>query len=288
MNKKLSAVLIILVITIPLFALDFNVAPNEDGSLDFLLELDWKYNDNWFSAIKGEYRNIVDSSEDEISFVDTSGKVLSLGADILGYEIFRRRLRFDIALNTQWENMRIREIGYIDNAETDTRFFILNDRVLNLILPRVKGEARYHTRWLTFSIGGEYSPWLWVGLDQELTINPGLDASPFESQQSATNAFSLNGNMYFRNEFLTPKGFFEYDHLAIKYSANSVGGEVEVHSLTQTLTLGGTFVLNFIKMKDIHPSITVSNVWDWTTDLSVDNAEAVVDKEFEFSFGFEF
>ena len=184
--------------------------------------------------------------------------------------------------------MQIREIGYIDDEGSSTRFFILNDRVLNLVLPRVKSEARYHIDKFVVSLGGEYSPWLWVGLDQELTINPGLEATPFSSEQSATNAFSLNGKLSYRNDIITPRTYFEYDHLAIKYNVNTAAGEAEIHSLTQTLTWGATLVLKFIKLKDINPSVSFSNIWDWTTDLSVEDAEPSLEKDFEFSFGFEF
>jgi hypothetical protein len=269
------------------YSLDFDISPNDDGSLDFLFGFDWEYNNDLYSGIDVEYKNIKNQNETNESFVSTSGKSLSFGTDILGKSFRSNNFTYNIALNTKWDNMQIREIGYIDDT-SDTRFFILNDRVLNLFLPRIKGNARYQIDPLLITIGGEYAPWLWVSLDQELTINPGLPEKTYHSEQSATNAFSLNSKIKLKNEIISPEVFVEYDQLAIEYGAYTAGGEIEIDTLMQDLTVVGTLVLGFIDLKEIHPSFSFGYSWSWTTDLSVENAEAELEKDYRIMVGFQF
>lgn len=269
-----------------LAALDFDVSPNDNGSLDVYLSLDWNYSDHFYSAIIGEYKNVLDSSEDDASYVSTNGKVLSLGADVIGIIFEAGSFDFKVAANVKWDNMNLREIGYVDQSET--RFFILNDRTLNLILPRVNGEMGFTHQFLNIAVGGEYSPWLWVDLSQELTISPGLPKTEYSSGQSATHAFSVNGRIRFSNPIITPVVRAEYDHLGIVYDVYTAGGEQQIDVLMQTLNGLVTFVFNIIDLKGLHPTVSVGYSWDWSTDRSAAGAVPVLDKAFSYRFGFEF
>ncbi len=283
--KKLLFIFLMFVIAISTYSLDFNISPNKDGTMDVNLGLDWNYSAGFYSGIMGKYQNIHDNSETSEQYVATSGTVLSLDMDFLGYRVRKKGIRFDIALNTQFQNMDIREIGYIDSE--GIRYFILNDRNLRLFLPRVKGKFSYKYNNINFSIGGEYSPWLKVDLDQELTISPGLEKTPFSSSQSANNAFSVNSKIRFSNLFISPEISAEYDHLAIVYDIYTAGGEATINTLLQTLSTNFTLVMNIINLKGLHPTFTYSYVWDWTTDMS--NASSPdFSKDTSFSFGFEF
>jgi hypothetical protein len=65
-------------------ALDFYASPGKNGSLDIYLDVDWSYSDYFYSAITSEYKNFIDSREDETSYVSTGGRSLSFEADIIG------------------------------------------------------------------------------------------------------------------------------------------------------------------------------------------------------------
>jgi len=285
MNKKLLLVLLVFYVVGAVFSMDFNISPNNDGTMDIDLGLNWNYSERFYSVIQGQYQNIHDNLEDTEQYIATSGTMLSLDIDFLGYRIREKGFRFDVALNTQFQNMDIREIGYIDYD--GTRYFILNDRNLKLLLPRVKGEFSYNYNNINFSIGGEYSPWLKVNLDQQLTISPVLDKVLFTSSQSANNAFSVNSKIRFSNLFISPAISAEYDHLTIMYDIYTAAGEATINTLLQTLSTNFTLVLNIINLKGLHPTVTYGYIWDWTTDQSADTLPTLL-KDSKFSFGFEF
>ena len=155
------------------------------------------------------------------------------------------------------------------------------------ILPRIKGTFSYNYNAFKFAVGGEYSPWLNVALDQELTISPILEEVLFSSSQSANNAFSINSKIRFTNLIISPEISVEYDHLAIVYDIYTAGGEATIDTLLQTLNTDFTLVLNIINLKGLHPTVTYSYIWDWTTDRS-DDSSPVLSKDSSFSFGFEF
>jgi len=270
----------------PVYSLDFNVSPNKDGTMDVDLGLSWNYTKNFFSGVKGQYRNILEEDTGSDQFVSTSGTVLSLDTDILGFEISGSRYtKVKLSLNTQMQKMDIREIGYVDYE--DTRFFILNDRTLNLFLPRLKGDLCFENKLMRFTMGGEYSPWLYVVLDQELTISPGLDKTSFSSSQSATNAYSINSKVRFINSMIIPEISAEYDYLAIKYDVYTAGGEATIDTLMQTLTTDFTLIFTIINLKGLHPTLTWEYEWDWTTDMVSDTSADLVTKS-SIGVGFEF
>ncbi len=276
-----------------LFSLEFNVSPNDDGTMDVFAGLDWEYNlegmpSGFYSSVEAKYSNTQSNDESDTQYIATSGSVLSFGVDILGYRMRNKNLRFDIALNTQFENMDIREIGYMD-IET-TRYFILNDRIIQLVLPRIKGKLLATEGPLQFTLGCEYSPWLSVSLDQELTISPVLEKTLFDSSQSATNAFSVNTKLRYSNPVITPQIFLEYDYLSIVYDFldfSGVGATADQE--IKTLTLEGMLVFSAVELNGIHPAIVFSYTWDWTTaTINNGSPDSLDDTDFSIGFGFEF
>ncbi|GEM_PF-4011557 len=280
------SIFLFILIGLPGYSLDFNVSPNKDGSLDMYLGLDWNYSTNFFSGIKAEYLNISDKTETESSYVATSGKTLSAEMDILGYRIKEKALNFDIAANVKLDNMKIREIGYIDSS--GTRYFILNDRILNLMLPRLKGKIALNKYPFSASLAGEYSPWLYVDLQQELTISPGLDKTPYHSAQPAYNAFSINMKTRLDSKLVSPFINLEYDNVAIKYRIYTAGGEAVINTLMQNLSVTGTLVLSGISLNNLHPSVSAGYEWDWATDLSEKASKPILSTKNYLRFGFEF
>ncbi|MBI9104479.1 MAG: hypothetical protein JEY99_18840 [Spirochaetales bacterium] len=298
-RKLLFMALIISVSFVGLSALDFNVSPNDDGTVDILVGIDWEYSPVLYSAVKANYSNIIEVNEKSFDvktadnpdyYYTTSGTDLSIGADVLGYRINLNNFRLDVAFNILYQVFDIREVGYSEFP--DYHRFLINDRVINLILPRIKGTLVKQSGLWKLELGGEYSPWLSVGLDQQLKIisdNPssgnlsGDYAS--NSTQSANNAFSLNGLFRYKTPLLIPELYLEYDHLQIEYEMVT-GTE---SSLDQTLSSQIMVVLDFISLKGIHPSVAFHYDWNWRTKLSEGaSGEAELTENTYFTFGFEF
>ena len=288
MKQSVKSVLIFILIFFPfpifLFSLDFSISPNSDGTMDVFASLDWEYAPHFYSGLEGKYTNVGDTSETASQYVATSGTILALGADILGYRIRRKNSRLDVSLNLQYQDMDIREIGYIDSGPT--RYFVLNDRNLRLFLPRIKGLFSSLRGGWKFSLGGEYSPWLHVDLDQVLTVSPGLEEVPYRSSQSAINAFSVNSSLRFMNPLLTPQISVVFDQLGIRYGINTAGGETVIDTLLQTLSGEVMLVFSAVNLSGVHPTAALRNDWDWTTDRAAGGSAELV-SGFQFTFGFE-
>lgn len=282
--RRVIAVLLFVSTVFATSAIDFTVSPNEDGSLDVSLALDWHYDELFFSGISADYLNGSDRQTFEAGYVATFDRTLTLQGDILGVSVDEGNVTLEAAANLKWDRMSIREIGYID--QDGTRFFILNDRVLNLVLPRLRLDGRFAFYPFTLTVGGEYAPWLCVAIDQELTISPGLDATPFSSAQPAHHAYSLNGSLRWENRFFAPRVHVEYDDLRIEYGILTAGGEAVIHHRIEVLTYGVTAELRFIELNGLHPTVSIGNETTRLTDLGITDAVPSSTTRLKYSFGF--
>lgn len=291
MRKIILISLLFFIFLSSLGAFEFSVSPNENGSTDVLLKHQWEYGSSWYSGFNGEYRNTFLEDDDELSYVTTTGNTLSLSTDIIGYQSLGSPLRLSVAGNFTFERMDLREIGYIDQVlEGDTeatRFFILNDRIIDLFLPRIVTGTIINMPFFTLKVAGEYSPFLQVKLNQELTISPGsYDREPFTSSQSTNNAWSVNGTLSLPVPFLEPEVFVEYDHLNIVYDVLTAGGESSVESIINTLSIKTSLIPRFINLQGFYP--TVSLVWEknWTKNIIGGTTDDSDEDAISFQFGF--
>lgn len=275
--------------TLPAAAFEFDVSPNRDGSLDVHLALDWDYSPTLYSRISGDYKNTSTQEDGETQYVATFGKTLAASVDLLGVRLGRPTARLDLAANLDYENMKFREIGYVDVGEAPdvTRYFILNDRVITLVMPRVTGEGRYVTGPLELSAGGEYAPWLYVGLDQVLEISPGRESTPFESTQSATNAYSVNAGARLNSRYADLITRTEFDSVAIVYDALTAGGEQTINAHIRTLSAEFGLALSMLSVSGLHPTIGVRMSWDWTGPAGTALADLLPERTSDLILGFE-
>lgn len=267
-------------------ALDFDISPNDDGSVDVYLGLEWAYNDLFFSGVAAEYLNGSDRQALETGYVATFDRTISVQGDLIGVSVDEGGITMTTALNIKWDRMSIREIGYLD--QDTTRFFILNDRILNLLLPRIRFEGRGVLSPFVVRVGGEYSPWLFVAIDQELTISPGLDATNFHSEQSAFHAYSVNGSFRWNNPILSPEVRFEYDDLRISYGILTAGGEATINNRIEVFEFGVSVVFGFIDVNGLHPTVGFGNERVAMFDLSSESSEPITNNRLRYSIGLEY
>ena len=290
--KTTIAIFILFFVPFSIFGFDFSVSPNEDGSADVYVSHRWYYTPALFTTLKAEYRNSFEeqsgTTDDGSEYYTTVGKTLSFSSNLLGAEFTRNQFFLSLAGNISYEQMDLRELGYTDqynsSADEVVRFFILNDRNIYLTLPMVTFESGYKSSFARISVGGEYSPWLFVNLEQELTISPGLDKTSFSSKQSAQNAYSLNSSLRIFTPYVQPEFFVEYDYLDITYDVLTANGEAEVDTANRTLRLRGTLIPRVVNLKGIFPSISVVYEKDWYEDSVTSTTET--DDNISFQFGF--
>jgi hypothetical protein len=294
MNRRTAVPVLLCLSTLvlatpPATAFEFDVSPNRDGSLDLHLALDWEYSPMFFSGIAGDYRNTSEQEEGESLYYATFGKTLAASVDLLGVRWRFENARAQVVANLDYENMRFREIGYTDVTEgaDTTRYFILNDRVITLVMPRLTGEATYLVGPLRLSAGGEYAPWLRVGLNQTLEISPGMEATPFESTQFASNAFSVNGSARINAPVIGLTGRVEYDSVAIVYEALTAAGEQTIDAHIRTLSTEFGLVLSMISISGLSPTVGMRVSWDWTGPSGSALADLQPDRASDLILGFE-
>jgi len=287
----------LLLVALPLAALDFSVSPNPDGSFDMRASHEWKYGEGpWFSSATLESSSSSSSEKDETS------RTMSVERDVraklvpLGLKLESGPAELGASLDLGWERMNISELGYVDATVGSVayRFFLANDRLINLALPKLRVDSSLDAGPVSIDLGGEYSPWLYVRLDQTLSTSatPSYPAElptdrEHESSQSAYNAFSIDGSLRFRSDFIEPGIEAVYDWLAIKYEYVGALGSIDIsNSRMSTLTLGGSAVLRFVKIAGLSPKIRVSRVMEWADDLSDDAGAVAGDSRWKFFLGF--
>lgn len=297
-------VLAALVLAFPLAALDFSVSPNPDGSFDFSLKHEWSYGAGpFFSGAS------LQSSSGSSTETSEGYRTMSVSRDFtaslvpLGYQLGSGRSQLRAALDLGWQRMKISELGYVDGYVPRTtnsyRFFMANDRVIDLILPKLRVDSRLGLGPLSLTFGGEYAPWLYVRLDQTLsTAATPTNSSPVyagslpadknhKSEQSAANAFSIDGSAFFRSAFIEPGIEATYDDLSIKYEYLDAFGRVAVSDTRfQTLTIGGSAIFRFAKVAGLSPKVSVSRVLDWADDLADSAGPVASDGEWKLFLGF--
>jgi hypothetical protein len=163
-----------------------------------------------------------------------------------------------------------------------------SNRIINLYLPRVVVGGSLNLPYLKAKLGGEYSPWLQVNLDQELTITPIIipEERAFSSSQSTTNAWSVNGTLSLPIPFLEPELFVEYDHLNIVYDVLTATGEAEVESTIRTLSVKTTLIPRFLNLQGFYPTISVVWAKGWTENVIDGVPSDAADDKVSFQFGF--
>jgi hypothetical protein len=303
--RKLAVVIAALLVALPIAALDFNLSPNADGSFDFSLKHEWSYgNGPFFSA--ASLTSCSASSTDKDSTSRSMGSERDFAAALapLGLQFGSGPNTLRASLDLGWTRMSISELGYADVSRDftddaianpiDYRFFLANDRVIDLALPKLRLDSKFWVGPFSASLGGEYSPWLFVKLDQTLSTST-TPAFPLDlptdkhhvSTQSANSAFSLEGSVYFRNSFVEPGIEASYDYLSIKYGyLNAFGIASTMDSRAQTLKLSGSAIFRFMKVAGLSPKIGLVRAMEWNDDLSDDEGPVASGGDWKLSLGF--
>jgi len=280
---KALSILIFCILPLSAFAFQFEISPQPDGSITSTVAFDWNYGRSpVFSGLRGDYSTSVSDDSQPASYVATSGKTLSVEADILGWRGDWAASRLSLSANCKYDHMTIREIGYIDQGAS--RYFVLNDRTIDIYLPRAKLAGSLALGALAFELSGEYSPWYQVDLAQQLTVSPVFPKTSHASSQSAMNALSFDGDVAFGIPGFKPIIGFGYDRVPIAYSALTATGLADFDTLIETLRFKATLELGFLKIGALVPAVLAQYEKTTTTDY-VSHQSIADDGKWTFGFG---
>lgn len=258
-------------VTTPALSLSIQASPNQNGTIDLQAAHEWQWSSGLFSGATLAITNPLNIQEDASSYIATSGRGLDGSIDILGIR-FGKKISFGVAFNFQYSSSSIKEVGYVD-ASDSKRYFIVNDRNIDLILPRIKLDLATHNKFLNFSLTGEAAPWLGVFFDQALYIDDSgtLDPTTLSSFGSGMGAFSATMRISASTSFIKPEVEAIIDYIPVAYDyLDYTLSSAHLDSTIINFRLMGGLTLTALNAAGSAPRIMVGYEWNKVKDNSSD------------------
>ena len=270
MKKYAAALLLCLAVAVmgpAAFALELDVSPKENGTLDVSASHTFSWSDALWSSVSLSVENPISVEESETLYVATSGTSAEFSADLIGMR-FGGPSWFGIALNVLYNPSDIKEVGYVDMAD-DSRLFLVNERHIELLLPRIKASASGAVGPLRLSVEGEVSPWYTVNLTQTLTtsVSGAPDEKSLQSPGTGSWAASADGSIMIKGSILSPEVRLGFDSVPMAYGyLDALGTERHLDSLIVNLRLMGGASLGFLGSGGAAPRVMAGYEWNRVQD----------------------
>ena len=273
-RRFISSCILLLSLTYSSAALDFEVSPNDNGTLDIFLDHSWTWTTGWFSGFNFAYMNPLSIDESDDLYVATSGTSVEASVDLLGYR-WLGPVSFSIAGNILFNPSRTKEVGYLDHGIE--RYFLVNERDIQLILPRIKSGVQVKAGRFRAEVDGELAPWLKVLFKQKLSVNtagPRTETS-LDSDGLGTMAWSIRGSLSLSTAIALPSVEGSVDMVPIEYSYIALGEDGDGNIVPFTTSLDSTminlavyggFSLHGIKLGGSSPRIMIGYAWSGVKD----------------------
>jgi len=289
MNKNHAALLLCFSIASfcpTAFTLELDVSPKENGTLDVSAGHTFVWSDAFWSSVSLSVENPLSVDESDTMYVALSGTSMELSADVLGVR-FGGPVRFGLALNVLYNPSNLKEVGYVDLPDS-TRLFLINERRIELLLPRLKASISSVAGPLRFSVEGEASPWYIVNLTQSLTTTIGGDTMEKTLPNPGTGSWatSADGSIVIKGSVLSPEVRFGFDSVPMAYNyLDSLGTERYLDSLIVNIRLMGGASLGFLGAGGAAPRVLAGYEWNRVLDRA-SGAWIVEDGSLLLSIGF--
>jgi hypothetical protein len=285
MKYFLKCSIFLLAASLPTAALSFDASPNPNGTFDLRIDHSWGWGAGFFTGFDAALLNPLSVDSGSGYYVATSGTSIEASGDVLGYTT-KGPMKVGIAANVLYNPSWLKEVGYID-LSSGGRLFLVNERDILLILPRIKAALSGNLGPLSVSVDGEYAPWFPVTLKQTLetsTTGP-LAVAEHSSKGTGSNAWSVSGSAILRNSILSPEVEFSYDNVPISYSYLDASTAVNnLDALILDTSLLGGFTLDALKLGG--SALRVLAGYEWSTTKDRASGETVVsDRRFRIKVG---
>ncbi len=266
MKRSASALCILMLASTSLFALDFDVVPNDNGTFDINLAHSWEWADGWFSGFDLAYLNPLSIVSDDTYYVATSGTSLEASADLLGIR-GTGPVSFSLAANILYSPSTINEVGYVD--ADDGRYFLVNDRHIELLLPRIKAGVSGYSGVFSGSFSAEFAPWFPVSLSQTLSVGTGgpRDEMTHISNGYGMGAWSATASAAMRTTLVSPSFEALVDWVPVAYSYLDYAlQEQSLNSIIMNVSVFGGVTINALKLGGSSPRIMIGYEWNKVRD----------------------
>lgn len=287
MKKVLLLTTAVFMLLATVSAIVLDVSPNENGTLDVMVAHNWYWTGSLFSGISFAYLNPLSITEEENLYSALSGTAAELSVDVLGYR-FPGAFSAEVALNVLYNPNDLKEVGYVDSGST--RFFLVNERTINLLLPRIKGGVSGTTGrsgGLRFGLNAEFAPWFPVFFAQSLSVST---SGPREEKTTASTgygamAWAASGNAALRSPVASVLLEGGIDWVPVRYTYLDYSlTESTLDSLMVNFNFYGGLALHFIKLGDASPRVMVGLEKETVTNQA-DGSKLVGDTKVRFKFG---
>lgn len=283
---KSALVAILLVIGSGIHALGIDLSPNANGTIDLSASHTLEWGSGLWSSFDVTMTSPMDVEEDTGLYVATSGTSLEASLDLIGFHFGPSR-NFGVALNVFYSPSSINEVGYVDLSDS-SRLFLVNDRHIEMFLPRLKGSIMGNAGPLSLSIEAELAPWYIVQLTQTLSTSTtgAPDKQTLTSPGTGNWASSADASLVIKGSFVSPELRIGFDSTPMAYSyLNVLGTETYLDSLIFDVRIMGGGKLDFLNFGGAAPRVMAGYEWNRVQDKST--GEWIVDDgEFIVSIGF--
>ncbi len=248
-------------------ALELDVSPQANGTLAMHASHTLAWNDSLWSSLSLSVENPLEVDEGEGRYVATSGTIIEGSLDVLGYR-FKGPLRLGLAINALYSPMSLKEVGYIDLAGGG-RLFLVNERSIDLLLPRLKVSLAGEAGPLSLSLEGEVSPYYIVNLTQRLSTSTGgvPTAKTLSSPGFGSWAASGDASLRLAGTIIAPELRVGLDSVPMAYSyLNASGQEAAIDSLIVTVRAMAGAGLPFLARGGAVPRALVGYEWNKVQD----------------------
>jgi len=248
------------------FALDFDVTPNEDGTFDINLAHSWQWTEGWFSGFNLAYLNPLSIEAADTYYVATSGTSIEASADIMGIR-GTGPVSFSLAANILYNQSTIKEVGYVDDGAV--RWFIINDRNIMMILPRIKAGVSGRSGMLSARVDAEFAPVFPVSLKQALSVSSGgpREENVLSSGGQGTGAWSASASATFNTPLVSPSFEALVDWVPIAYSYLDYSlAERSIDSVVFNIAVFGGMTIHAVRLGGASPRIMIGYEWNKVRD----------------------
>ena len=264
------------------YSLEFDVSPNESGSLDVRGSQTFQWNSSVWSYISLAVENPVSVAERDNYYIATSGTSISASVDVLGYR-YNGAVKLGIACNLLYNPNDVKEVGYVD-LEDSTRLFIVNERRIQLFQPRLKASLSGNAGILQFSADAYLSPWYILSFDQDIsTSTTGVpDKHSLSSRGIGNWAAAADLSAVIVGSAVSPEVRFSFESVPMAYSYLDVfGTEREIDSLILNIQVMAGGSLKFLRFSGAAPRVLIGYEWKRVQDRLngdwiIDNGDMVL------------
>ena len=212
--SQLFYLLLLMIVSVNLFAVDFNVNAETDDSgkpnPSFSFFFDWDENKTYYSGIS--FKKIVSSDSSSIEGFSESKNVTlydeyNLNVSFINYRLNLDSISLIFGFDSEFRKIENSEVGYflLPAAMTGQWVSFDNNIKINALMPGFNLGFKFENSIFKIDLIGKYIPFYYLGVKQKTYFRPIINGCGEKTSNSYTsNAFEINSNLIVNLGMITP------------------------------------------------------------------------------------